>query len=219
MPHLFQTPTAMLTDAYKRVLIRQLTRNTISHQNLNRLMERIDSDDLKEIVLRVFDMEESEVLEKSAIDGLTKRLNAFKNAQRNEKYYAKIKKAEGPKPIKVLVEGDSWFNYPIILSDVIDWISMERNLAVYSIASAADWLINMLASREYVAGMSVHSPDFFLMSGGGNDVGGMSRVALMVKKEPDELGNTELDKNEWASTLKNNPHLNIDETRWNRGVV
>ena len=77
----------------------------------------------------------------------------------------------------MLAEGDSWFNYPIILTDIIDRISMEKDLAVYSIASGGDWFLNMIAGREYVEELSISHPDWFLISGGGNDLVGERRFA------------------------------------------
>ena len=35
----------------------------------------------------------------------------------------------------ILAEGDSWFNYPIILTDIIDRIRMEKNFALYQSGS------------------------------------------------------------------------------------
>lgn len=107
---------------------------------------------------------------------------------------------------------------------------MDKNTAVFSLASASDWLVNILASREYVNGLSVHQPDFFLMSGGGNDVGGMSRMALMVSHRFNET--SELTHSAWAQHLIANAHekpyllskevsldtRKPDEKRWNEAV-
>jgi len=201
----------------KESLIDKLVINRISYSELNELMTLVEPDDLKEIVLRVFDNDEQDMLKKSAVEGILKSLNGFKNSQRNEKYFNKIKKSSDEhKYIKIIAEGDSWFNYPVVLTDIIDWISMEEDLAVLSLASGGDWLLNILASRDYVDGLSVHRPDFFLMSGGGNDVAGMFRLALMVEKEKSDK--SEFEESEWAKKIiKNAQYQPIDE-KWNNAI-
>jgi hypothetical protein len=97
-----------------------------------------------------------------------------------------------------VAEGDSWFNYPIILTDIIDRIIMERDLAVYSIASGGDWLLNMLTGRQYVEELSISHPDWFLISGGGNDLVGARRLATILQPGGESI---EFEKNEWAKHL------------------
>lgn len=205
----------------KENLIDKLVSNRISYSELNELMTFVEPDDLKEIVLRVFDNDEQDMLKKSAVEGILKSLNGFKNSQRNEKYFNKIKKLKASsskknKLVKIIAEGDSWFNYPIILSDIIDWVSMEENLAVLSLASGGDWLLNILASRDYVDGLSVHSPDFFLMSGGGNDVAGMYRLALMVDRKPADK--SEFEENEWAKKIIGKAENQPEAKKWDVAV-
>ena len=50
----------------------------------------------------------------------------------------------------ILAEGDSWFNYPVLLSDVLDWVGMEPDMIVYSVAEGGDWFLNILSARKYV---------------------------------------------------------------------
>ena len=214
----------------KDCLIKKLTSNRITHYDLNHLMQIATSDDLKAITQSVFDMDEATLLERSAVEGATRWLNSLKNERRKDLYVKKIQHTPRPELKKVVAEGDSWFNYPLILTDILDWISMDKNTAVFSLASASDWLVNILASREYVNGLSVHQPDFFLMSGGGNDVGGMSRMALMVSHRFNET--SELTHSAWAQHLIANAHekpyllskevsldtRKPDEKRWNEAV-
>ena len=191
-------------NSRKARLIRKLTKNRITHDGLNTLMTIATSDDLKSITQSVFDMDEATLLERSAVEGATRWLNSIKNDRRKALYVKKIQYRPSNELKKVVAEGDSWFNYPLILTDILDWISMDKNTAVFSLASASDWLVNILASREYVNGLSVHQPDFFLMSGGGNDVGGMSRMALMVTHKVNET--PELEYSAWAQHLIKNAH-------------
>lgn len=214
----------------KDCLIKKLTSNRITHYDLNHLMQIATSDDLKSITQSVFDMDEATLLERSAVEGATRWLNSLKNDRRKELYVKKIMRPPQGGLKKVVAEGDSWFNYPLILTDILDWISMDKNTAVFSLASASDWLVNILASREYVNGLSVHQPNFFLMSGGGNDVGGMSRMALMVSHRFNET--SELTHSAWAQHLIANAHekpyllskevsldtRKPDEKRWNDAI-
>ncbi|MDJ1479956.1 hypothetical protein QNI16_05620 [Cytophagaceae bacterium YF14B1] len=205
----------------KRTLIGQLTRNGISHGGLNKLMEAANVDDIQEITKRVFDLNEADLLRKIAIEGIFKKLNTLKNSQRNERYFAKIHKSfrSGTDNKVVFVEGDSWFNYPIILSDIVDWIAMDKKLAVYSSAAGGDWLLNMLATREYVDGLSIHQPDFFLLSGGGNDIAGMLRLALMVNvKKTSRETDSAFRHNLWAQHLIEHSYGTVDKNRWENAI-
>jgi hypothetical protein len=78
---------------------------------------------------------------------------------------------------------------------------MEKNLAVYSIASGGDWLLNMLTGRQYVEELSVMHPDWFLISGGGNDLVGSRRIAAILQPTRDSTG---FQLNQWAQDLFNN---------------
>lgn len=192
------------SNAVKARLIKKLTKNRIAHSELNQLMQIATSDDLKTITQSVFDMDEATLLDQSMVEGATRWLNGIKNDRRKELYVKKIQHTPPSDLKKVVAEGDSWFNYPLILTDILDWISMDKNTAVFSLAAAADWLVNILATREYINGLSVHQPDFFLMSGGGNDVGSMSRMALMVTHRPSDI--PEIAYNPWAQHLIANAH-------------
>ena len=72
--------------------------------------------------------------------------------------------------VKVLAEGDSWFNLPDILmpKDAIDILSRTHN--VVSVAKWGDTMENMLAQKQYVQKLKAGNFRHFLFSGGGNDV-------------------------------------------------
>ena len=96
-------------------------------------------------------------------------LNARGNRKRLAAYNARI--ANGWKGLKFLAEGDSWFQYPILLRDVVDNLNTEY--AVYSIAAAGDTLENMVRSTGYIEELiTLHGFDGFLISAGGNDIAG-----------------------------------------------
>ncbi len=182
--------------------IRNLLANKISHEELIELREKIDADDLSYIIQKIYDLNESYIFKLATLERMLEKLNNIKNAQRNLVFFKKIKKgfrkADDKSRLVILAEGDSWFNYPIILTDIIDRIGMEKDLAVYSIASGGDWLLNMLNGREYIEELSVLHPDWFLISGGGNDLVGSRRLATIL----DPTGKSEEYKsNPWAMNL------------------
>jgi len=191
-------------DKRKKDLIDNLLRNEISIDQLKELRNTINENDLSVIIQRIYDLNEKYILQLSVLDSTLRKLDDLKNSQRNKRFYEKIKNRfrDPDDPRKknnkiILAEGDSWFNYPIILTDVIDRIAMEKNFAVYSLASGGDWLLNMLTARHYVEELSVLHPDVFLISGGGNDLVGSSRLAAVVQPTPGK----EYAKNTWAVEL------------------
>lgn len=203
----------------KLSLIDKLLRNEINCEELASLRVRINEEDLSFILEKIYDLNEVQVIRFATLDKFLSKVDTVKNAQRNNRFYAKIKKdfRKGSNKI-ILAEGDSWFNYPVILSDVIDWVAMEPNMAVYSLAAGGDWLLNMLTARKYVEEMSVIHPDFFVISGGGNDLLGNNRLAAIV----DPAGNSaELAKNEWAQNLLSKAAarqlVHLDPQRFARG--
>jgi hypothetical protein len=201
----------------KQELIEKLLGNEILHEELKELRDLVNAEDLSSIIQRIYDLNETYIYKLAEVETTVEKLNKVKNSQRNKIFFSKIRKGfrdtnnisfddkpANDKPrkdkphITVLAEGDSWFNYPIILTDIIDRIIMEKNLAVYSIASGGDWLLNMLTGRQYVEELSISRPDWFLISGGGNDLVGARRLATIL--QPDG-GSVEFDKNQWTQYL------------------
>lgn len=76
-------------------------------------------------------------------------------------------------------EGDSWFQYPILLEDTIDQL-YGKGFAVRSLDAAGDTLENMLKEREYIDAIRETRASIFLFSAGGNDAlgGGNLRAHL-----------------------------------------
>lgn len=104
-------------------------------------------------------------------------------------------KKESPKvTTRIISEGDSWFQYPLILHDVIDYLMREDEFAVLSFGGAGDLIRDMVAKAEYLGALKTEQPDFFLISGGGNDLvsgGGLKRLlnASGASFQPHELIN------------------------------
>ncbi|MCE5245082.1 MAG: caspase family protein [Syntrophobacteraceae bacterium] len=68
----------------------------------------------------------------------------------------------------IVSEGDSWFQYPILLDDTIDHL-YDHGLAIRSLDAAGDTLENMLAEHEYMDAILETGASIFLLSAGGND--------------------------------------------------
>lgn len=68
----------------------------------------------------------------------------------------------------IAAEGDSWFQYPFLLQDVID--HLFDTYAVYCRSEAGDTLENMVRKREYLDALERTGGRILLLSGGGNDL-------------------------------------------------
>jgi len=92
--------------------------------------------------------------------------NWISRVNRKYRYYEKIRNNyEGP---KIVSEGDSWFQYPLLLKDTIDQIS--DRYAVYSLGAAGDLLERMADRQEYLRAIEETGATILLFSGGGNDL-------------------------------------------------
>ncbi|MEM9932362.1 MAG: SGNH/GDSL hydrolase family protein [Bacteroidota bacterium] len=83
-----------------------------------------------------------------------------------------IKKEKYPERTKIVAEGDSWFQYPLLLKDIIDQLSGSYNILCLSAAGAE--LQHMFKEDEFFEAIEKERPSFFLLSGGGNDLLGDS---------------------------------------------
>ena len=104
--------------------------------------------------------------------------NNWSRFRRAEKYKKKIR--YGWKGVKLLTEGDSWFQYPIMLDDTIDYLL--NGYAIRSLGAAGDLLSDMLDQGEVFDEFSKVKPDAILLSGGGNDLLGDGRLAIYIKE-------------------------------------
>ena len=127
--------------------------------------------------------------ESTSADGVLGKLNFKSHKKRIKKFDRKIKdefnnKTLYPDHKVVLVEGDSWLEFPMFLKETTDDLLKEKNLAVYSIASGGDWVANMVASGEYKDEYSNFKPDVFIISGGGNDMLEDQRLKRLIADIP-----------------------------------
>lgn len=104
-------------------------------------------------------------------------LNGAARWRRHQRYRNRI--AGGWSGPRVVSEGDSWFQYPFLVDDVVD--HLWRDHAVLSLDAAGDTLHDMLRQDELVGAVAAERPDAVLLSGGGNDLLGNGRLALGVR--------------------------------------
>ena len=103
--------------------------------------------------------------------------NRIARWRRHQLYQRKIKAGWAGR--KFVSEGDSWFQYPFVLEDVIDQLFDEH--AIYCLAGAGHTLQSMGASEELIEGIKQEKPDGVLLSGGGNDLLGEGTIKLHLK--------------------------------------
>ncbi len=105
--------------------------------------------------------------------------NDWARSQRQRRYRAKVN--ANPAVTRIVAEGDSWFQYPFVLHDVIDHVMDQAEYAVFCLGAAGDLLRDMVSTAEYVDAIEREQPTFFLMSGGGNDLVGGNGLAAMLQ--------------------------------------
>lgn len=164
---------------------------------------RITNKDIKALFLRIYDLNTSQAILGHANAGLMGRLNRRSNKKRNKKYYRQLRKNSGS--VKIYVEGDSWFQHPLI-KEIFDQLSRiarnnSRAYAMKSSAMGGEWLINILDQGKYIAEISNMNPDVILLSGAGNDLVGGKKISNLLdndkgflkthfyKKTPSEIRN------------------------------
>lgn len=107
----------------------------------------------------------AEGTERSA--ALLNSANFIARLRRHFAFNARVGSGSYRGPILVS-EGDSWFQYPFKLEDVID--DLMQDYAVFSLDAAGDTLSNMFREAEYLDAIANTGASIFLFSGGGNDV-------------------------------------------------
>lgn len=142
---------------------------------------------LRGMVCRIYDINENKLHEISnANQGKMGELNQKSTEDRMKLYEKKIDKQKpGKQYYRLYAEGDSWFQFPRYLKDIIDWLNERDDFFIMSDAYGGDWITNIIYEGQYVDSLTTYGPDFFLISGGGNDLVGNHRLAVMVNKKAD----------------------------------
>lgn len=103
--------------------------------------------------------------------------NAVAQWLRRARYERRI--ASGYDGLRLTADGDSWFQYPVKLTDVIDYAS--EPYAVFDTSAAGDLLEDMAKKKEYLAALKYSGGDILLLSAGGNDVCAGGKLATHLE--------------------------------------
>ena len=137
----------------------------------------------------LFDLNPTPSNQSASGQGVLGYLNSRSRKRRNRLFWKKLKSKafrQHPHRKLILVEGDSWFEYPLFLKEIIDHLNKIPHYALYSLAAGGDWLSNILREQEYIEELSLLQPDIFLIGGGGNDLLGNHRLAQLLHKKQAE---------------------------------
>lgn len=88
--------------------------------------------------------------------------------KRQQRYIKQIR--DGTQRIRIVAEGDSWFQYPVMLHDVIDHLMDRPELGIFCCSEAGDVISSMLPKGEFYVAIQREEAKVFLFSGGGNDL-------------------------------------------------
>lgn len=120
--------------------------------------------------------------------------NEISRARRRIAYNRKTK--NNFSGLRIVSEGDSWFQYPLILEDVIDALSEDDDKAILSLGAAGDLVSRIADSAEYLNALEAEGSEIFLLSAGGNDLLGAGALAQVLNdfergSEAEDLVNRE----------------------------
>ena len=104
--------------------------------------------------------------------------NWIERQNRRSKFFRKL--SDGYTGPVIVEEGDSWFQYPILLHDTID-VLME-DFAVMSLSAGGDTLANMVRRAEYRKAIEQTGATILLLSGGGNDLVADGQLARHLRR-------------------------------------
>jgi N-acetyl-anhydromuramyl-L-alanine amidase AmpD len=130
-------------------------------------------------------IEEGQLRDKGFLqDKILDIANWWARRRRNNHFKEVIKRF--PDRLRIVSEGDSWFQHPLVL-DIIDHLS--RTYAIYCVAAAGDTLRNYLSNKKqngeyFMDALDEQQPSVFLISGGGNDILG-SQFRSYLNDNPD----------------------------------
>lgn len=176
---MLETPLAFNNTDFDNLIASYKTNNSYNVQEAFQ--------DFRECMRQIYNVNEERLRATSnANKGAMGKLNKRSTKMRQREYFKRVENQQsGKKYTRIYVEGDSWFLFPIFVKDVIDWLEEKDDYLIYSDAYGGDWITNILYEGQYIEGLTVHAPDVFLISGGGNDLVGNERMSVMVSKNGD----------------------------------
>lgn len=104
-------------------------------------------------------------------------MNSYSKRSRQKRYHQRIE--HGWTGLRIVSEGDSRFQFPMMVDDIIDYLS-ER-YAIYSLGEGGDTSATICGEREQeiIPAVQQFDPHCFLLSRGGNDMvknGGLANL-------------------------------------------
>lgn len=151
------------------LLQQKLQQGTLTEEEMEAYFLRTDGDAPFQPGLAInWDNVERDIEDDSRSALLLNGLNAAATFDRQMRFHQAINGGyRGP---TLAAEGDSWFQYPLRLRDVIDCLGPLTSYPIYCTSAAGDLLSDMAAQREYVTGLTKAGARILLLSGGGNDL-------------------------------------------------
>lgn len=118
--------------------------------------------------------------------------NRLTRISRHAHFFGQLHNQPGNKPV-VVSKGDSWFQFPVALKDIIDILMGKKEYLIFSLDKAGDTVQNMASGDDYYEALDEYESKTLILSAGGNDA----------------LGNGELEKHlkEFESNLKAKDYL------------
>jgi N-acetylmuramoyl-L-alanine amidase len=105
--------------------------------------------------------------------------NRISRAKRRVQY--ELKMLGGFDGLRIASDGDSWFQYPVLLRDIINVLSDDPDKAILSVDGAGDEVAQMLREKEYDGALRMTKGHVLLFSAGGNDLLGGGRFLDILK--------------------------------------
>ncbi len=118
------------------------------------------------------------------VSGLLIKLGNHLDDKRRYRRFKKSKRLFPELPV-IVAEGDSWFLFPFLVKDTLDYV-MEK-YPLRSIAAAGDEIQNYRESRQLLKEIEKERPKYVLISGGGNDIIGPEIVNILKSGMPSGL--------------------------------
>ncbi len=134
------------------------------------------------------------------IMGIKKNIGNFLDDALRLRKFQKFRKKNPHLPI-LIGEGDSWFLYPFLVKDTLDYV-MEK-YPLRSLAAAGDELQNYKKDGQLLKEIGRLKPKYVLLSGGGNDIIGPAIVDILKNGMPGGLTPKEYLNDNFEKKMKN----------------
>jgi metacaspase-1 len=165
--HMATTKKITLNDLYAKLADPKITKTELSKYFID------DADEQRPFSARMTVNPDTVILPADKADARARSalalnlLNSAYRFQRDVDFAIRYNDPDYKLPV-IVSEGDSWFQYPLKLEDVID--QLAKTYAIKSLDAAGDTLADMIAQDEFVEAIEDVGASIFLISAGGNDL-------------------------------------------------